>query len=71
MTTVLFEVLTYDESTDLFTIHVPCPDLGRDTPENDIDVDDFTVPGALLPLLTGEYGEPDEFIGRTFSRPLP
>jgi hypothetical protein len=35
------------------------------------DFDDFKVPGILLPALIGEYGEPDELVGRVFTIELP
>lgn len=55
---VIMSVLSYDEHFDTFAIHIddasPC--AGQDS----------LVPAMLMPKLTGEYGEPNEFVGRAF-----
>lgn len=67
--TVAVEVLGYNEDTDTFALRVPCPDQGRDTDDNRIDVDDFDMPASLFAHLVGEFGEPDEFVGKTYTLP--
>lgn len=67
--TIAVEVVGYNAENDSFMLHVPCPDLGRDTDENRVDVDDFEMPAGLFAHLVGEFGEPDEFIGRDFTLP--
>jgi hypothetical protein len=49
----------YEESNDTFKIevHDASPAAG---------LVDFWCPGILLPFLVGEYGEPDELLGRRF-----
>jgi len=73
---VKIKIEAYDADADVFTISA----FGF-TPEDEIedpiyaasapDLDDFVVPGLVLPALIGEYGEPDELLGRTFVVCLP
>lgn len=67
--TVVVEVIGYEESTDSFVLHVPCPDTGRDEDCNRVDVDDFAMPAGLFAHLTGEFGEPDELVGNSYTLP--
>ena len=58
MDTVLIKITEYDSDVDTFTLRVP-------------GCKDSTIAGTLLPVLIGEYGEPDELVGRTFEAKLP
>lgn len=69
-------VQSYDEATDVFTLaafgfepeHEKIdPDYCRSAP----DFDDFEVPGAVLPAIIGEFGEPSELLGQVFDVNLP
>lgn len=54
----LLQVDGYEMSTDSFhcVVHTAAPCEGQPC----------IIPACLMPKLTGEYGEPDEFIGDTF-----
>jgi hypothetical protein len=75
-TLCLVRVTGYDESIDVFTLTA----VGF-TPEDEAqfpvysggapDFDDFTVPGIVLPAITGEWGEPAEFLNKVYAVPLP
>lgn len=55
---LLMIVRSYDESFDTFEIelHNSMPCEGQRS----------LIPAVLMPVLTKEYGEPSEFIGRKF-----
>lgn len=50
-------VLAYDQSTDTFECEIE--DLNY-------DYDPFGLPALLLPMLVGESGEPEKFVGNTY-----
>ncbi len=67
---------SYDEQIDVFKVGAfgfvegdekIDPTYCRSAP----DFDDFEIPGLILPALIGEYGEPDELVGRVFEITLP
>ena len=68
MVTLTINVVSYDEFSDEFmcVFYAHNPETGAEvlTPE-------ISVRSEFIPSLTGEYGEPDEFIGRTFDVPQP
>lgn len=65
--TVAVEVVSYDEGTDSFLINIPRPEQGEDFNESwRLYVNDFLMPAGLFAHLVGEFGEPNEFIGRGF-----
>lgn len=73
---VKIRVIGYDEQIDVFKIAAfgftdedvaEDPEYSRDAP----DFDDFEVPGAVLPHMLGEFGEPSEFVGRVFTLKSP
>lgn len=51
-------VKSYDSYFDTFAIelHDASPSAGQQS----------LVPAALLPVIVGEFGEPDEFVGQTY-----
>lgn len=57
--TILIE--SYDEQFDTFAI----------TRTDDGSAYRSLIPAFLAPAITGEYGSPDEFIGRLFDVRLP
>lgn len=59
--TTEFFVKSYDEATDTFTVEV---DSGL------FDVDVIEVEGHTLPMIIGEMGEPDELVGRSYTREM-
>lgn len=59
--TTEFFVKSYDEGADTFEVLVD-PGL--------FDIDVIEVQGAMLPMLIGEFGEPDELVGRSYTRPM-
>lgn len=69
MKTINVEVIAYNDSADSFKLHIPCPDQGRDSDDNRVDVDDFDMPASLFAHLVGEFGEPDEFLGKSYTLP--
>lgn len=56
-------VAAYEEFADLFTLSVVCDPADK---AGWVDIDDFVVPGLVLPRLIGVSGEPDELVGQTF-----
>ncbi len=68
MNTFPITVVAYNKEYDLFTLSI---DPAKFTHAAWFDVDDFQVPGAVLPALIGQYGEPDELVGQTFECKLP
>jgi hypothetical protein len=56
---VAVKINEYDESTDMFLVEVSVAGDTRGgwTPY---------IPACLMPKLTGMYGAPEEFIGKTF-----
>lgn len=73
---VKIRVLSYDESIDVFKLgafgftpedEIEDPDYSHSPP----DFDDFEVPGAVLPYLIAEYGEPSEFVGKVYELKMP
>lgn len=73
---VKVRVLSYDEGIDVFTLGA----FGFQEGDEEIDphytrgapdFDDFEVPGLVLPALTGEYGEPEEYLGKVYTVPMP
>lgn len=59
--TTQFFVKSYDEGTDMFTV---TSDPGL------FDIDEVEVEGCVLPMIIGEFGEPSELVGRTFTREM-
>jgi hypothetical protein len=49
----------YEEQDDAFELKLACGNTGANFVR--------TLPAILLPALVGEFGEPSEFIGRSFS----
>lgn len=50
---------SYDEQFDTFAITVPFNGYRS------------LIPAFVMPAVIGEYGEPDELVGRTFEVKLP
>ena len=59
--TTEFFVQSYSEATDTFSVLV---DSGL------FDVDVIDVEGFMLPMIIGEMGEPDELVGRSYTREM-
>lgn len=73
---VKIQIHSYEEGSDIFNIGAWgfCPEdqeIDPDYCRSAPDFDDFEMPGALLPALIGEYGEPHELVGRVFTVELP
>lgn len=71
--TVKIRVQSYDEQIDVFTLAAFGFVAGDDLSDgyDPIDLDDFQVPGHVLPALIGRYGEPAELLGQVFTVPMP
>ena len=59
--TTEFFVKSYDEGADTFEVLVD-PGL--------FDVDEVEISGCVLPMVIGEFGDPFELVGNTFTRPM-
>lgn len=57
-TQALLQVRDYSEFDDNFGCTVFC--------RGSVGGQHCFIPAILIPKLVGEYGEPDEFVGRTF-----
>ena len=69
---IVVRVVSYDEGADTFKLSAvgfsaederDFPVYSRGAP----DFDDFEIPGAVLPFLVGEFGEPSELVGNAYA----
>lgn len=59
--TTEFFVQFYSEATDKFKVLV---DSGM------FDIDEIEVDAVILPMIIGEFGEPEELVGKSYTREM-
>ena len=62
-----FEVVSYEESEDTFALQQVEDNIESST----IDIDRFDVPAIVVVCLLGEWGEPNELVGKIVKMHTP